>query len=226
MKSDILRVVASYYLDSGDFNGTPIIRLIQEIGVDWNKMWPALQELIDEDAIGVLFSDLELNTHILRLGFPPKEVQISKLDTDDFFHTCVYPRPGYLHKVVNASRYVGEPYKLCLALGEPQLAYRSFDLSVLEMYRNDPRYLYSADNISGSICVRSEYVESNQIYERDQVLLETFGFAYDENLNRAVASYVRYLADLSPEHQQIWKAKELTGNFKLSRSRFHRFGEA
>lgn len=32
---------------------------------------------------------------------------------------------------------------------------------------------------------------------------------------RAVAVFLRYLSDLSPEHQQIWKARELAGDFTL-----------
>jgi hypothetical protein len=51
--------------------------------------------------------------------------------------------------------------------------------------------------------------------ERDQVLLQSFGFAYDADLNRGVAVYLRYLTDLSPEHQQIWQAKELSGDYLL-----------
>jgi len=38
-----------------------------------------------------------------------------------------------------------------LALGEAQLSYRSFDLSVLEFYRNDPRHRYENDDINGRI---------------------------------------------------------------------------
>lgn len=215
MKNDILLAVTSYFLSSGDFNGISAARLIQELGATWNEIRASLQELIEEDSIGVLYAEFELNTHIVRLGFPPIDVQVSKLDTDDIFHTCVYPRPNHLQKVVDVSQYQGQPYKLCLALGEPQLAYRSFDLSILEFYRNDPRYSYSNDDINGSISVRSEYYESEQMHERDQVLLDTFGFAYDEALNRAVATYLRYLADLSPEHQQIWRTKELSGDYKL-----------
>jgi hypothetical protein len=215
MKSKILRVVTSYYLDSGDFNGTSAIQLMDEIGTDWSEMNLPLKELIEDDLIGVQYCDLELNSHILRLGFPSQDVQIAKLITDDIFHTCIYPRPNHLQKVVNESQYLGEPYKLCLALGEPQFAYRAFDLNVLEFYRNDPRYFYSNDDINGFISVRSNYCESDKMYESDQVLLETFGFAYDDDLNRAVVSYIGYLKDLSPAHQQIWKAKELNGNYQL-----------
>ena len=56
---------------------------------------------------------------------------------------------------------------------------------------------------------------SDTMSESDQVLLNTFGFAYNENLDRAVAVYIRYLADLSPEHQRVWKAKELEGTYTL-----------
>jgi hypothetical protein len=49
--------------------------------------------------------------------------------------------------------------------------------------------------------------------------VESFGFCYDEDMNRAVAVFVRYLSDLSPEHQQIWAqiwaAKMLDGDYKL-----------
>ncbi len=51
--------------------------------------------------------------------------------------------------------------------------------------------------------------------DHDQVLLQTFGFAHDEYLNRAVAVFLRYLSDLSPEHQKIWKSKELSGDYQL-----------
>ena len=102
------------------------------------------------------------NTHIIRLGFEPEEVQIEKLPNPEPIHTCIYPRPLYLREVVDPLKYATEPYKLCLALGEPQLAYRVFDLSVLEAYRNDPRYYYSTDDIRGQIYIKSEGYESPQ----------------------------------------------------------------
>lgn len=122
IKNNILHEVTSYYLTSGDFNGMPAAMLSKKLHVDWNDMLIPLQELIDSELIGVIYADIELNTHILRLGFPPKDVQISKLNTDELFHTCVYPRPNQLQKIVDISEYANQPYRLCLALGEPQLA--------------------------------------------------------------------------------------------------------
>jgi len=51
--------------------------------------------------------------------------------------------------------------------------------------------------------------------ESDQVVLQTFGFSYNSDLNRAVAVFLTYLSDLRPQHQQIWNAKILNGDYKL-----------
>ena len=214
VRRSILKEVTNTYL-SGSFNGTPAIVLEQKLGIDWNALRPHLRRLIENDLIGVLFSSDDGNTHILRLGFSSKESQIAKLPTNELFHTCVYPRPKHLTSIVNVSDYADRPYELCLALGEPQLAYRSFDLSVLEVYRNDPRYAYSNDDVSGHISVTSEHYDGDAMPEPDKILLQSFGFSYDVALHRAVAVFLRYLQDLSPEHQQIWKARELTANYKL-----------
>lgn len=130
-------------------------------------------------------------------------------------HACAYPTITHLANVVDYNSYTGKPYTLELALGEPQISFRAFDLSVLEFYRNDPRYTYTTDDIRGKIHLTSEYYESQSMKESDKILLSTFGFCYDDELNRAVAVFLRYLADLSPEHQQIWKAKETVGNYNL-----------
>jgi hypothetical protein len=167
----------------------------------------------DEDRIGIIDGDTEVNPHIIRMGFESNERQLGKLRTDNI-HACLYHLPSHLEKVVDRAFFDEKPYMLEMALGAPQLSYRSFDLSELEHYRNDPRYYYSNDDVNGHISIRdADGVE--QMPESDQILLETFGFSYDENFNRAVAVFLRYLADLSPEHQQIWKTKELMGDYKL-----------
>ena len=51
--------------------------------------------------------------------------------------------------------------------------------------------------------------------ESDQVLVQTFGFSYDEQKNRSVAVFVRYLHDLSAEHQQMWRARQLPSPQRL-----------
>ena len=128
---------------------------------------------------------------------------------------CVYPSRTYLATLPLETRFEGRPFDLELARGFGQLDYRVFDLSILEHYRNDPRYYYETDFINGSISIRDEYFEKESMPAHDQVLLQSFGFAYDNNLNRAVAVFLRYLADLSPEHQRVWHSKLLPGNYSL-----------
>ncbi len=212
-KDQVLKTIAGFYLESSDFNGIPLDSLLHELNSTWDETKGYVQELINDELIGLIFSDTDINTHIIRLGFEPKEIQISKLDKVDV-HTCFYPHSNHLNRIVNRDEYRDEPYKLELALGSPQLSHRSFDLSILEVYRNDPRYYYRNDDVNGHISIR-DADGSDLMSESDQVLLNTFGFAYDENLDRAVAVYIRYLADLSPEHQRIWKAKELEESYKL-----------
>ena len=80
-----------------------------------------------------------VNPSIIQLGFESEDNQIERLNNLENEPFCLYPRPAHLKKVVNRSEYANEPYKLELAFGCPQLDFRSFDLSVLEYYRNDPR---------------------------------------------------------------------------------------
>jgi hypothetical protein len=51
--------------------------------------------------------------------------------------------------------------------------------------------------------------------EQDKVLLPTFGFAYDDGFGRAVVTFNRYLADLTPEHQRIWAAHEVAEGVRI-----------
>jgi glutaredoxin 3 len=53
-----------------------------------------------------------------------------------------------------AQAYADRPYTRELALGEAQLDLRSFDLQVLEAYRNDPRY--TCPDVDSSICISTE----------------------------------------------------------------------
>ena len=182
--------------------------------IPWDDFEGDIARLIREEKLRVVFSDKEDNPHILRFGCESVQIQLNKLPTANI-SDCGYPTPEYLKNVVNRQDYEGKPYTLSLALGEPQLSYKAFDLSVLEFYRNDPRYEYMTNDISGQISLTDEYYDSEQIPESDRIFLDTFGFCYDDKMNRAVAVFVRYISDLSPEHQQIWKAKELQGNYKL-----------
>ena len=209
-KNKILDEITKFYLESPDFNGIPSSELSRRLGVRFNELSDFLTELISEGKVGILYVPTFINPHIIRRGFESESEQIERLANPETRNICLYPRSAHLQEVVNRSNYENKPYRLVLALGSTQLAYRSFDLTVLEHYRNDPRYTYETDDIKGHICYNSD-----QMLEHNRTMLESFGFSYDSDLNRAVAVFVRYLAGLSPEHQQIWKVNELAGNYDL-----------
>jgi hypothetical protein len=210
MKKIIQNKIVEYYLKSHDFNGIQIQELLNTIGKEWIEVKPMIQDLIKSNSIRVIDDETDSNPNIIRIGFEPLENQLKKASSNKPGYMCLYPTKSLLKKLVNPLDYKSEPYKLHLALGEPQLSYISFDLSVLEFYRNDPRYRYENDDIQGHI-----YYDDEQLPESDKVFLQTYGFSYDKNFNRAVAVFLRYLANLTPEHQQIWKSKELSEKFDL-----------
>ncbi len=209
----ILYKITDFYLTSRDFNGIPFCTMKEEY--DEGELTKILEILLEKELISVVFGDIHPNPHIKAFKSEPTDVQIKKLKTNKIHDSCIYPNKSHLSTVVNIEDYSDRPYTLELALGAPQLDYRSFGLSILEYYRNDPRYYYKNDDIRGWISVTDKHYESDEMPKSDQVLLETFGFSYDDNLNRAVAVFVVYLSRLSPEHQQIWKANELSGDYKL-----------
>ncbi len=204
------------YFDSGDFNGLPVRTIARKHGISAVELAPYLRALVEEGKIEIWFGNVHPNPHIKAFSWVTREQQIEFLDSvglDD--HTCVYPSRQVLEKDPRVGEYADRPYTYEIAKGAGQLDHRAFELSVLELYRNDPRYYYQTDGINGSICIDDAFYNSEAVPSKDRVLLKTFGFAYDSELNRFCASFVRYLARLSSEHQQIWRAKEVLGKQAL-----------
>jgi hypothetical protein len=205
----IVEKVTSFYLTSKDFNGMPASHLASRTAGDGWKDF--VRPLVRASRIEVVTTDIEVNPSIKRLPVPSVEVQLRALDeATEPGWVCLYPHPSELASRVDRSKYEGKPYALALALGEPQLGHRGFDLRVLETYRSDPRYVYECDDLHGWISVSDEHYESDRMAERDKVLLQSFGFGFDEAFGRSVVAFSGDLADLTPEHQRIWQAYELT----------------
>lgn len=213
MVEELYEVVEDKYFSSGDFNGMPIYGLVDIFDINSDEFRAMLRQAIEDEILTARFDG---NPHIRAFSKIPKDKVIESFDNADYpGHTCLYPHEKKLVNSQKLEKYSKAPYELELAKGAGQLDFRTFDLSVLEYYRNDPRYSYETDFIHGQISITDEYFESESVPEHDQILLQTFGFAYDDDLNRYVAVFLRYLANLSPEHQKVWAAKEVNGNIKL-----------
>jgi hypothetical protein len=207
----LLETVTSFYLESGDFNGVPV----QELGPLTSEARTDIRDAIAAGTISVNFGDRHPNPHINALDPEPIDTQLRKLEEQNLEGACLYPTEAHMQSVLPSDAFLDRPFTRRLALGEPQLRFYVFDTSILETYRNDPRYLFLTDDISGRISVAQEHDESDTMAESDAVLLQTFGFAYDANRTPAVAVFLRYLHDLTAEHQQMWNARRRDGDFKL-----------
>lgn len=213
MIEEIYAVVEEKYFSSGDFNGMPIYGLVGVFDISDEAFKASVRNGIEDE---ILTARVDGNPHIRGFSKIPKDKVLEAFDKSEYpGHICLYPHEKRLANSKRISDYSQSPYEMELAKGAGQLDYRTFDLSVLEYYRNDPRYSYETDFIHGQISITDEFFESVSVSEHDQIILQTFGFAYDDDLNRYVAVFLRYLANLSPEHQKVWAAKEIKGDIKL-----------
>ncbi len=207
-KEQLLAKITTQYLESRDFNGLPLS--------SYKSEKENIITLVREGKVEINFGDKHPNPHIKAFELDDEDSQIPKIESMGFEYACAYPTKKHLNTVVNVDEFRDRPFTLKMASGEPQLNYAVFDLSVLESYRNDPRYTYSIDDIQGYISVSDEYYQSSQMKSSDKIVLQSFGFCHEKaTMNRAVAVFYRYLADLTPEHQQIWNSKILTGEYFL-----------
>lgn len=213
--NELIAAATDFYLGSRDFNGYPSHHIHDHHGESYDAIRRLFAELVNDGRGSIVFGDLHPNPHIRAFADEPQERQLKKLAAAPLEHACLYPSAEHLSSVVAPADYQDRPFSRELALGAGQLEFRSFDLTVLESYRNDPRYHYTNDDVRGHICVSDEFYQSTQMHEKDQVILESFGFSCDGQMNRAVAAFVIYLNRLSPEHQQIWNSNRLSGDFKL-----------
>jgi len=204
-----------YYLESGDFNGLPLSEILGAQIQNIEEVKQFLKPLIEAERITVRCDAVDLNPFIKRMTDLPPEREVARLNEWQGGILVAYPTRKEMATRFRPEDFVGRPYHLELALGAAWLEFRVFDLGVLEQYRNDPRYYYSVSDTHGSISVHDEHYLGQNMKESDKVLLEHFGFAYNDSMNRAVAAFLADLRKLSPEHQRIWEARRLEGNYKL-----------
>lgn len=233
----IVQIVTDFYISSRDFNGIPLADLFTKTGLSEEQFKEKILAAVKSREVDLIYEGDIPNPHIKPFPAPKVEEQVAKLasikiveslqtaDAEsqtfgegeikirfavDNIGCCVYPTPEHLKKVVDWRQYASRPFTLRLAMGEWQLRPYFFELGILAIYRNDPRYRYHTDDITGSFSAVSE-----ELNPSDQVFVKHFGFGFDEQHNRVVAILLADLSKLTPQHQQIWKAKMLGG--------FHRF---
>jgi len=197
--------ILKFYLGSGDFNGILLSTLNAELKFTQARFTKELTSLIRDQKITLVFASHSINPHIKRIADLSVDEQLAKLENESPDSCCAYPTEVIVRKAVDISTYNNRPFTKRILLAEPHLTPVFFDLEVLEKYHRDPRYRFDFQDYGGSIGITTEHYESDDVKEKDKILLETFGIGYDKSQRyRVVVVYLRYLSRLSPEHQQMW----------------------
>ena len=216
---DITNIIIDFYLNSNDFNGISFQTLLKKLNCTSEILQNDLQKLFINGLIDMVSSNYVLNPHIKQFSNLDREKLLNEFNELNKLKFCYFYPSVLLMQTVDKiyfNKYEGKPYLKDLALGYGQLEFKSFDMSILEFYRNDPRYYYSCNDIQGVIYIVSEQ-ENNFNSESDKIYIQSFSFCYSEDYNqRYVAVLNRYLCDLSQEHQLMWKNKEVKNTFKLN----------
>ncbi|MGA3133832.1 MAG: hypothetical protein ABSD59_23965 [Terracidiphilus sp.] len=199
--------VATFFLESGDFNGVAFSALQHQLCVSVDEMSQMLQAALTNGTVEISFASKTGNPHIKRLAAETVGIQRELLATEDKSGICVYPSPTTMQAVIGQT-YDDRPYTKRLALVEAQLVPLFFDLVVLERYFRDPRFECWFGDSSGNITIGDKAYLSEETPERDKVSFK-FGIGYDPKRTRVVAVFLYELASLSPEHQQAFRALEV-----------------
>jgi hypothetical protein len=201
-QDELIEKVARFYIDSSDFNGIPVNILVQEVPKD--LLIETLVELIESEKITLIFGKYEVNPHIKRFPDISVDKQIEILKSDGFDNACAYPSGIVIRRYIDVDEYDDRPFTKRLLLSEPQLQPVYFDLAVLERYFSDPRYRFSFSDYTGSIGISDDYYLSEKMRDKDKFFIQTFGLGYAQTPDRlrVAVVYLRYLHDLSPEHQR------------------------
>jgi hypothetical protein len=209
---DILfeRVCEQYQAQITDetFNGIKL----QEVdeGFDNATLCAAVTTLVTERKIEVLSSKVDINTHIKRRRALPIEKQLRYLDVSERYHTCLYPTPEIIEHQYDLTFLDTKPFTKEIARGAAQLESCFFEIGVIDRYRLDPRYDFVFSEYAGRISITDPHYSSSQTPERDKISLQTFGLGMNDAHDPLVCVFLRYLSDMTPEHQQHWQTFRYT----------------
>jgi hypothetical protein len=153
-----------------------------------------------------VFASVDLNPHIKRMPELKPAAQLELLATEHLETICLYPTRSVLAELVDREALRDEPFSRAMLLGAAQLNYEAFDLAVLGRYRADPRYSVNFEDYVGSMSVTGAAYEDDAFPDRDKISVQSFGLGFDDDGLPYVVAFYRYLANLTPEHQQLWNS--------------------
>ena len=231
LKELIKNCIYSFFIKSSDFNGIPLRNISKILNITYEDSIDLIKELVSKDIasiqsstnphiIGLKHYSIKSQIYLLEKAKKNKEItynttEITITTEDTEYPICVYPSENYLNINRDLAEFNSALYTEQLALGKPHLKPIFFEIEVLDRYFNDPRFEFKFEDYSGQISCKYDEDENPLVREEDKIFLKTFGLGFDENGNRLAVVYLRYLKDLTSEHQVFWKSKESFGKCKM-----------
>jgi hypothetical protein len=129
--------------------------------------------------------------------------------------------------VIRPHLFQSRPFTRLLALANPQIEPMFFELSVLDRYQSDPRYIFQFDGLDGHVSISDKHYQSRSMNTSDKVILQSFGLGSDTKGLRVAVVFLRYLSGLTPRHQQHWGSHQIGRKCRVESNYFRRsiFGE-
>jgi len=223
LESKLLAEIVNHYLKSQDFNGIPLDWLLRN---QKHERIDALKRLVRNGLVEVI-SDAWDNPCIKRLRAREITKQIEVLKTKPAERAFVYPTKKHMQRVIHPRLFQDRPFTRLLALGNPQIEPMFFDLSVLDRYQSDPRYIFQFDGLDGRVSIAEGHYKSRSMASSDKVILKSFGLGADAKGQRVAVVFLRYLSDLTPRHQQYWRSHQIARKCRVESNYLRRslFGE-
>jgi len=218
----VLDAITQFFCESAEsdsFNGMTGAAL-RSLVEDEETLKQDIIRLVIEGKITCVFQSTSVNPHIKRLPDLTTEEQVEKLNQEKFGAFCAYPTSHIVKESCDLSIWNNRPFSKQLMLVEPQLSFRAFDMGVLERYANDPRYIFRFEDYMGYMSISDDPFFDESFPERDKVSLRTFGLGFDDSHTPHTIVFLRYLAELSPEHQQYWNSYLVGASVKMSKPYF------
>ena len=209
----LLNLIIEHYINSNNHNGLPL----SLINVDDNKI---IEELILNSLIESISSFQTINPHIKTHSLNIiKNTQIENV-RERRYSTVLFPTRLALSSF---NGDYGEPYSKLLNEGSNNLQIVYFNIEILEIYMNNPKYSTHYNGYSGNIFVNDDYIfEADEQYEE----IKRFGLAYNRGNyeKRAVGVFISDLDCESSKVQKLWECYQLKNqtewviaeNFKIN----------
>lgn len=200
IEENLLKIVFDNFRNSRDCNGLASYNI--NINNDAGELVSAIKNLIMGDKVSLLALDHDINPHIIRFGFAPKDTQVDFLEKNELNKLfCLYPSSDYLLSKIETEQIPKYPFKYMIETGTPQFRACYFEWGVLYKFFSDPRYKFQFSDYIGKI------ESSDGLSKASYVNLRTFGIGKDSDGNRVVVAFPRDLIQMSSACQIEWYSK-------------------